>query len=200
MSPTQTVYTTLESPIGELLALGDGRALHGLYMQHGRRPIAVDASWERLAEPFAQVRAQLEEYFAGKRTEFEVPLAMDGSAFEQRVWQALQEIPYGETISYAELAAWVGRPGAFRAVGQANGANPIAIIVPCHRVVAAGGGLGGYGGGLDLKRRLLDLERYAAAAAADMAGNGPASAARPASPSAAKAGSKSRSVSSAAAS
>lgn len=158
MSPTQTVYTTLESPIGELLALGDGRALHGLYMQHGRRPIAVDASWERSAEPFAQARAQLEEYFAGKRTEFEVPLAMDGSAFEQRVWQALQEIPYGETISYGELARRIGQPSAARAVGLANGRNPIAVIVPCHRVIGANGTLTGYGGGVERKRFLLELE------------------------------------------
>ncbi len=158
MISTQIVYTTLESPIGELLLLGDCRTLHGLYMQHGRRPIAIDASWERSPEPFVQVQAQLAEYFAGERTEFEVPLAIDGSAFERRVWQALRDIPYGETISYGELARRIGQPSAARAVGLANGRNPIAVIVPCHRVIGANGTLTGYGGGLERKRILLELE------------------------------------------
>ncbi|MGP0101382.1 MAG: methylated-DNA--[protein]-cysteine S-methyltransferase [Solirubrobacteraceae bacterium] len=158
MRPAKTVYTTLESPIGELLLLGDGRTLHGLHMQHGRRPIEIDASWERSAEPFAQVQAQLAEYFAGERTEFHTQLAMDGSAFEQRVWQALRDIPYGETISYGELARRIGQPSAARAVGLANGRNPIAVIVPCHRVIGANGTLTGYGGGLERKRLLLELE------------------------------------------
>jgi methylated-DNA-[protein]-cysteine S-methyltransferase len=101
---------------------------------------------------------QLNEYFAGKRTEFDLPLELEGTEFQREVWTSLAEIPYGKTISYAELAMMVGRPSAFRAVGQANGANPIPIVLPCHRVVASGGGIGGYGGGLAMKRQLLSLE------------------------------------------
>jgi methylated-DNA-[protein]-cysteine S-methyltransferase len=158
MSREKTVYTTLESPIGELLLLGDGRTLRGLYMQRGRRPIDVDPRWKRAAEPFAGVQLQLREYFAGERTEFDTPLTLDGSAFEQRVWQALREIPYGETISYGEIARRIGQPSAARAVGLANARNPIAVIVPCHRVIGANGTLTGYGGGLERKRLLLELE------------------------------------------
>ncbi len=158
MSPAQTVYTTLESPIGELLLLGDGRALRGLHMQQGRRPIEIGAAWERSAEPFADVQAQLLEYFAGERTMFDTPLATGGSSFERRVWRALREIPYGETISYGELARRIGQPSAARAVGLANARNPIAVIVPCHRVIGANGTLTGYGGGLERKRILLELE------------------------------------------
>ena len=101
---------------------------------------------------------QLDEYFARRRRTFELPLSVSGTPFQEQVWLTLAEIPYGETISYAELARWVGRPQAFRAVGQANGANPIPIILPCHRVIAADGSIGGYGGGLPTKRRLLALE------------------------------------------
>jgi methylated-DNA-[protein]-cysteine S-methyltransferase len=152
------LYTTFDSPIGELLALGDGRALHGLYMQGGRTAIAVQPDWEEADEPFADVRAQLADYFAGRRTDFDLPLAMTGSPFQRRVWRALRDIPYGETISYGELARRIGIPSASRAVGVANGHNPIAVIVPCHRVIGADGSLTGYGGGLDRKRRLLELE------------------------------------------
>jgi methylated-DNA-[protein]-cysteine S-methyltransferase len=152
------LYTTLDSPIGELLLLGDGRVLHGLHMQQGRRPIAIGPAWERAVEPFAEVGGQLREYFAGERTRFEVPLALDGSCFERRVWSALQRIPYGETISYGELACGIDQPTAARAVGLANARNPIAVIVPCHRVIGANGTLTGYGGGLERKRILLELE------------------------------------------
>ena len=152
------VYTKLESPIGELLLVGDGRLVHGLYMQQGRRPIEIRPTWERAAEPFVEVQAQLREYFAGERTAFELALNLEGGAFECRVWRALQEIPYGETISYGELARRIGAPSAARAVGLANGRNPISIIVPCHRVVGANGKLTGYGGGLARKQTLLDIE------------------------------------------
>lgn len=152
------VYTSFESPIGELLAVGDGQALHGLYMQEGRTRIAVRADWEPSEEAFGEVRAQLEDYFDGRRTGFDLPLAMQGTAFQLRVWRALQDIPYGETISYGEQARRIGRPADPRAVGQANGRNPIAVIVPCHRVIGADGSLTGYGGGLERKRRLLELE------------------------------------------
>ena len=152
------IYTTFDSPIGELLLLGDGDTLHGLYMQDGRKPIRPNPSWVRDDEALADVRRQLEEYFAGERTSFDVKLHMEGGAFQRTVWHALTEIPYGETISYGELARRIGQPDKARAVGTANGANPIAVIVPCHRVIGADGKLVGYGGGLDNKRRLLELE------------------------------------------
>jgi methylated-DNA-[protein]-cysteine S-methyltransferase len=156
----QRFYTSIDSPIGELLLLGDGRALHGLYMQEGRKPVQIAPRWERSEEPFAEVREQLREYFAGERTTFDdLWLMLDGAQFERRVWRALQEIPYGETASYGEIARHVGQPGAARAVGLANGRNPIAVIVPCHRVIGANGALVGYGGGLERKRLLLELEQ-----------------------------------------
>lgn len=157
--PDRLVYTTMDSPIGELLLLGDGRALHGLYMQQGRKPVRISPRWERSQGALADVRAQMQEYFAGERTAFDTPLVMHGSEFEQRVWSALREIPYGETVSYGEIARRVGQPSAARAVGMANGRNPIAVIVPCHRVIGADGTLTGYGGGLERKRLLLELER-----------------------------------------
>jgi methylated-DNA-[protein]-cysteine S-methyltransferase len=153
------LYTLEESPIGELLLLGDGHTLHGLYMQGGRRPKPIAEEWERSSEPFAAVSAQLHEYFAGERTAFELPLAMTGTPFERRVWDALTCIPYGETLSYGELARQIGQPSAARAVGLANGRNPISVIVPCHRVIGANGTLTGYGGGLERKRILLELEQ-----------------------------------------
>jgi len=153
------LYTTIASPIGELLLLGEDRSLQGLYMQGGRKPVAVAPSWQRAPSAFACVVAQLEEYFEGRRSSFELPLAMDGSAFERRVWQALREIPYGETVSYGEIARRIGKPSAARAVGLANGRNPISVIVPCHRVIGANGALTGYGGGLERKRMLLELEQ-----------------------------------------
>jgi methylated-DNA-[protein]-cysteine S-methyltransferase len=115
--------------------------------------------WDRDADPvLAQAAGQLGEYFSARRREFQLPLDLRGTPFRQKVWDALLRIPYGETRSYAELARSIGEPKAVRAVGAANGANPIAIIVPCHRVVSSGGGLGGYGGGVPLKKRLLALE------------------------------------------
>lgn len=150
-------YTTLDSPIGELLLVGDGKALHGLYMQDGRRK-RIQPGWERADEPFAAVAAQLAEYFAGERREFDVPLVLDGPPFQRQAWQALREIPYGETVSYGEQARRIGQPDAARAVGAANGQNPIAVIVPCHRVIGADGSLTGFGGGLERKRLLLDFE------------------------------------------
>ena len=153
-----TLYETFDSPIGELLAVGDGEALSGLYMQAGRRPVTVPGSWERDADPFSELREQLGEYFAGDRREFDLALAPEGSEFQLRVWEALREIPYGETESYGELAARIGHPGSARAVGAANGRNPISIVVPCHRVIGASGSLTGYAGGLERKRLLLELE------------------------------------------
>ena len=117
-------------------------------------PAAANESWPLLDE----AARQLGEYFSGHRREFDLPLDLEGTEFQQRVWRAVSGIPYGQTRTYAQIAAGVGSPRAVRAVGAANGANPVAILVPCHRVVGSGGGLGGYGGGLELKRRLLDLE------------------------------------------
>jgi methylated-DNA-[protein]-cysteine S-methyltransferase len=153
-----TVYTLVPSPIGELLLAGDGRSLERLYMQSGPRPFAIPPSWREDAAPFADAGAQLGEYFAGERRAFELALAPAGSAFQLRVWRALREIPYGETTSYGELARSIGAPDAARAVGLANGRNPISVVVPCHRVIGADGSLTGFGGGLPNKRLLLDLE------------------------------------------
>jgi methylated-DNA-[protein]-cysteine S-methyltransferase len=152
------LFTTVDSPLGELLLVGDGKALHGLYMQEGRTSMAIQPGWERTDEPFSGVRDQLAEYFAGGRTAFDVPLVMHGSPFQRRAWRALQDIPYGKTISYGEQARRIGNPAEPRGVGQANGRNPIAVIVPCHRVIGADGSLTGYGGGMERKRLLLDLE------------------------------------------
>jgi methylated-DNA-[protein]-cysteine S-methyltransferase len=159
-----TLYTTMPSPIGDLLLTGDppvgGQAasLSGLHMPDGRRPTRVRPEWRRDDQAFADVRRQLEEYFAGERTAFDVELDMSGPDFERLVWRALLDIPYGETSSYGELARHIGHPDAARAVGVANARNPIAVIVPCHRVIGADGSLTGYGGGLERKRLLLDLE------------------------------------------
>ena len=151
-------YTTTDSPIGELLLVGDGESLHRLSMQDGRRPMRIDHDWERRDDAFGEVRRQLEEYFAGNRRTFDVPVSLHGNEFELCVWRALREIGYGETASYGEIATRIGAPSAARAVGLANGRNPIAVIVPCHRVIGADGSLTGYGGGLERKRLLLDLE------------------------------------------
>ena len=152
------LYTSFESPVGRLVALGDGRALHGLYMQDGRTAIAIRPEWEGADDPFAELRGQLSEYFDGRRQMFDIQLETAGSPFQQRVWRALQDIPYGETVSYGELARRVGVPSAARAVGVANHHNPVSIVIPCHRVIGADGSLTGYGGGLGRKRLLLDLE------------------------------------------
>ena len=157
-SSSTLFHTTMESPLGELLLVGDGHALHGLYMQEGRTRKRVHARWTRADEPFEPARRQLVEYFAGHRTDFDLRLSIAGTPFQERVWRALQDIPYGETISYGELARRIGQPEEARAVGAANGRNPISIVVPCHRVIGADGKLVGYGGGLERKRLLLDLE------------------------------------------
>lgn len=149
--------------VGPFTLVGDDHAVTYLFLPSTGRAAAGSSPGTPPA-PLRQAAAQLGEYLAGRRTAFDLPLRFPtGTAFQQEVWTALADIPYGETVSYAELAQAVGRPTAFRAVGQANGANPLPVFYPCHRVVASGGGIGGYGGGLDLKRRLLALEHGTAA-------------------------------------
>lgn len=163
-------YTYLDSPLGRLLVTRDDNGgppaaegvarggLSGLYLPEGKRPMSVDPAWMRDDGAFDDVRTQLDEYFAGTRRDFDLPLHPTGSAFQLRVWRQLRSIPYGMTTSYGALAAELDPPGFARAVGLANGRNPISIIVPCHRVVGADGSLTGYGGGLPAKRWLLEHE------------------------------------------
>ncbi|MCW2496020.1 methylated-DNA--[protein]-cysteine S-methyltransferase [Jatrophihabitans sp.] len=151
-------YTYVDSPLGALLLVRDDGGLTGLYLPTGRHAAARQPEWTRDDDAFSDVRTQLEEYFAGTRTSFDLALNAHGTPFQTVVWQALREIPYGETASYGETAAAIGSPTASRAVGLANGQNPISIIVPCHRVIGANGSLTGYGGGLEAKRWLLSHE------------------------------------------
>lgn len=149
-------YSTLTTPVGELmLTADDDGALTGVNLPN-RHP--DPSGWERDDELLADARRQLTEYFAGERSTFDLPLRPVGAPFQLRVWEALLRIPYGETASYGELARELGHPTAARAVGAANGRNPIAIVVPCHRVIGSDGSLTGYAGGLECKRALLDLE------------------------------------------
>lgn len=147
-----------DTPVGPLIACADAEGLTGLGFARGRRPTKSTDDGARQHSIMTAVEAQVGEYFAGKRKAFDVPLHLEGPDFHLLVWKALLEIPYGETISYGTLARRIGEPEAARAVGAANGANPIVIIVPCHRVIGADGKLVGYGGGLKRKRVLLDLE------------------------------------------
>jgi methylated-DNA-[protein]-cysteine S-methyltransferase len=153
-------YTTVESPIGVLLVARDEIGITALLLPSGRRPARPAPDWERDDAAFDDIRGQLAEYFAGSRTSFDLPLHMIGSAFQRRVWTELLTIPCGETTSYGAIAEAIGAPGAARAVGLANGQNPIAVIVPCHRVIGANGSLTGYGGGLPMKKWLLAHEQH----------------------------------------
>ena len=154
--------THVDSPIGPLLLTSDATALTGLYMEvqgKGGRPVlGSDAREDASAGALPSAVRQLDEYFTGKRRDFNLPLALRGTPFQEQVWQALTEIPYGATWSYGQLAERIGNPRAVRAVGLANGRNPISILVPCHRVIGADGSLTGYGGGLERKRWLLAHE------------------------------------------
>jgi len=151
-------YRTVDSPVGKLTLAGPpGRLRHLRMVDQTYEPSRAD--WESDDTAFPDAVDQLEEYFRGERTEFDLKLDLIGTAFQRRVWAALLTIPYGETRSYGQIAAQLGAPGACRAVGLANGHNPVGIIVPCHRVIGANGSLTGYGGGLDRKRALLDLEK-----------------------------------------
>ncbi len=152
-------YTQIESPVGPLLLAGDDSGLREINFVHGRHPATRDPLWKQDRRAFNEVIAQLEAYFAGKLKDFDVPLAPEGTPFQQKVWKNLCDIPFGETISYGELARRIDNPNASRAVGLANGSNPIPIIIPCHRVIGSNGKLTGYGGGLPIKEKLLALER-----------------------------------------
>lgn len=151
-------FSTMDSPIGPLTLAGTGSTLTHLRMA-GQTHEPDRADWVSADGAFADVVEQLEAYFAGSLTEFDVELQLIGTEFQRRVWAALQTIPYGETRSYGQIAEQIGSPGASRAVGLANGRNPIGIIVPCHRVIGSTGGMTGYGGGIDRKQTLLALEK-----------------------------------------
>ena len=153
-------FTYTDSPIGPLLLRSDGEALTGIFMDLPGGPPSGLSEWteDAAARPFAETIRQLEEYFKGARREFDLPLRARGTEFQQRAWKSLTDIPYGETRSYGEQAKRIGNPKASRAVGLANGSNPLPIVVPCHRVIGADGSLTGFGGGLERKRWLLAHE------------------------------------------
>ena len=155
-----TWYTCLNTPIGSIRLTSDGASLTGIHLEADRysRASLSDSQRRDDAQPFARAKQQLAAYFRGELTEFDLPLAPEGTPFQREVWEELRRIPYGTTVSYGEVARRLGRPKSSRAVGMANGRNPIPIVVPCHRVIGADGSLTGYGGGLDRKRALLDIE------------------------------------------
>ncbi len=155
---TKLFYSCLESPLGELLLTGDTQFLCGVYIRNQKHTPLIVGDWTRKDDVFEDVIIQLNEYFSGERIQFDVPTAAVGTEFQKRVWKGLCQIPYGKTCGYGELARDLGNPNASRAVGMANGRNPISIIVPCHRVIGANGALTGYGGGLTAKKWLLDHE------------------------------------------
>jgi methylated-DNA-[protein]-cysteine S-methyltransferase len=151
-------YCYLETPIGELLLAGDAEGLSLIGFPKGSMRREPETDWIFNEKPLGEARRQLREYFTGERREFDLPLKLEGTDFQVSVLRALQEIPYGETVSYGEIARRIGRPRAVRAVGAANGRNPLPIVVPCHRVIGSTGDLTGFGGGLDTKEALLRLE------------------------------------------
>ena len=168
VAPEITHYTTLDSPVGRLLLAGADEVLMLINFPTGSQALKPDPGWVRDDAMFAEARRQLDAYFAGTRTEFTMALAMDGTDFQKACWTALRQVPFGETISYGELARRIGRPKASRAVGAANHANPLPIVVPCHRVIGADNSLTGFGGGLDTKRVLLAHENVAVETQGDL--------------------------------
>ena len=155
---TQILYTSIESPIGELLLTGDTHFICSVHVCKQKNAPIIGGDWLRNDSVFSNAVLQLNEYFSGFRFQFDLPLAPAGTEFQKRVWNGLCQIPYGKTCGYGEMARDLGNPNASRAVGMANGRNPISIIVPCHRVIGANGSLTGYGGGLTAKKWLLDHE------------------------------------------
>ena len=155
---TELSYTHIDSPVGSLLVAGDDDALHYLCFPNSPNAIALRSDWHQTDAPFVEVRRQLTDYFNGELRLFDLPLFLSGTDFQQSVWRQLSAIPFGETQTYGQLAATLERPKASRAVGAANGSNPIAIILPCHRVIGQNGALTGFGGGLPTKEYLLSHE------------------------------------------
>ena len=153
-----TFFTRMPSPAGDLLLAGDGRELTAVWIDGQRWAPGIAGDWRETPEPFAQATRQLREYFAGERTAFQLPLRLRGTPFQREVWDALGRIPFGETRTYGEVAAALGRPRAARAVGAANGQNPLCIVVPCHRLIGSDGRLVDYAAGLEVKRGLLEHE------------------------------------------
>jgi methylated-DNA-[protein]-cysteine S-methyltransferase len=149
----------MESPVGKLLLVADEEGLRLISFQKGKHAQRPRDDWRKDAAPLRETMRQLKAYFSGELQEFRLPLAPEGTEFQRKVWSALCDIPYGETISYGDLARRIRNPKAVRAVGTANGANPIPIVIPCHRVIGSDGTLTGYGGGLDIKEKLLGLEQ-----------------------------------------
>lgn len=156
---TRWSYCIITSPVGRLLLAGDAHNLKLISFQDGAHPIKPHSKWSYDKRPFANVIRQLKEYFAGRLKKFTLSLAPEGTPFQLEVWKALSTIPYGRTVSYGDIAKAVGKPAAARAVGAANGLNPLSIVVPCHRVIGSDGKLVGYGGGLKIKETLLALEQ-----------------------------------------
>lgn len=152
-------WTTFDSPVGPLMLATSDAGLHALEFGESRHPVRRDSQWQRGEHPLLhRARSQLDAYFSGTLRAFDLPLAPQGTAFQRAVWDALTTIAYGQTLGYGEIAARIGKPSAVRAVGAANGRNPLSIFVPCHRVIGADGTLTGYGGGLPTKEFLLRLE------------------------------------------
>lgn len=153
-------FTTFQTPLGDMLASADAQGLRHLHFLRAPEESPQRGDWQRndANDVLKQTRRQIEEYFAGSRREFDLPLAPAGTDFQQKVWRALLEIPYGRTASYMEQAQRLGNAKAVRAVGLANGRNPIPIVIPCHRVIGSNGSLTGYAGGLAIKRALLEME------------------------------------------
>lgn len=152
------LYRYIDSPIGPLLLAGDGEGLKIIGFSQGKGKVSIGAGWEETSDCFPDAQLQLSEYFAGRRQSFDLKLAPQGTDFQLAVLAALQSIPHGETRSYLDIARQIGRPRAVRAVGAANGRNPLPIVIPCHRVIGADGSLTGFGGGLETKLYLLELE------------------------------------------
>lgn len=156
---TAIVFTRIESPIGRLTLAADDSGLREIQFTNGRDSLRRESEWREASAAMKEAIRQLRAYFAGELEAFDLPLAPKGTPFQQKVWSELCKIPYGETISYGELARRIGNPNASRAVGLANGSNPIPIVIPCHRVIGANGKLTGYGAGLEIKEKLLALEQ-----------------------------------------
>lgn len=157
-------YCYCDSPIGRMLLAGKNGVLEELHFPKATEQLEIPADWQKNETGFGEILHQLKQYFAGNRREFDLTVAPQGTPFQERVWQELCRIPYGETASYGAIAARIGNPKACRAVGMANSKNPIPIIIPCHRIIGKDGSLTGFGGGLAVKKQLLDLERQSLSA------------------------------------